>query len=350
MIPHLTLTVGNTWDNEFLDEVILLNKTSPHGIMVTELFGSLPFVTPTARSFDRLPSRDMDFLAKYVQKAHANNITIQWTLNQNCVGAVDQFSWPDLRKRITGLVELGIDHFIISHPLIMELIHNDFSLLHLEVSTIAAIESVEQLSAWHGLGANAVCGKHEINRNFKLLRVLTSAAHKLSMTYKVLATEACLHGPCIWRTSCYLASSHNSHRGPFDSWPFGRCEAARITDPVNWVKSPVILPQWMQTYMDFGVDSFKITGRTLPSSTTLAILKHYVEGEWGGNLLELVPGYSHLVTNPTNPAYPYISCRRLDEVGLLDHFVADGHRCPLRSCSQCRVCQKAYEYAERTVQ
>ena len=340
-------SVGNTWDNSSLDTIGDLNRKYRPQSEVVELYGSIPGITPTARAADRLPHREMGIpeIAVYVREARKLGIAIEWTLNSPYIGPTQDFGWDSLKSSLHSLYDVGIVRFVITHPLLMKLVRQELPGSVLEVSTIAEVESPEQVSAWHELGANNICGKHELNRNFEALWSIIGECHRLGMEYKVLANETCLPGPCVMRSSCYLASSVDSNRDLYNHWPFGYCERKRTENPSNLLRSKFILPQWIPLYSSIGVDTFKVTGRTLPSQVVLSILDKYMSLEWKGNLLDLFPGFSHLAG--TKPQGLFISCEEVDKQRFLQYFLDHGRLCSLKSCHRCRYCEAAYQKTRR---
>ena len=219
----LNLNAGNLWDNEYLDTVIRWNEEFHDTVQVKCLFGSIAELTPTARAADRLPYRSWDFIAEYVKKAQDHNIAIRYTLNQSCIGALQDFvkDWlARLRHDIRELHDLGIHEWTITSPLIMELLRPEFSDDFLEVSTISEVSTPEDMEQWKRLGANGVNISTSINRDFKAIEAIVNTG----TTASILVNEACLFR-CPWRRECYNLSSHNSERAEalFGFDPFRRC-------------------------------------------------------------------------------------------------------------------------------
>ena len=338
------LNAGNIWDNDYLDRVIEWNKEFHDTIQVKALFGSVAGMTPTARSFDRLPSRPWEFTCKYVDKCINNNIAVRYTLNQSCIGSTDdfKFSWEtNLKSDVTRLHNIGVHEWIITSPLLVELMRDLLPDDFIEVSTIAEIATAEDARRWLDLGADGVNISTSINRDFQAIKSIVDAGMEVS----ILANEACLYR-CPWRRECYNLSSHNSHRSSelFYWYPFKRCTEVRLASPVEWLKSRLVLPQWMKTYQDLtGANWFKVAYRTHPIETALPMLRAYMEQDFQGNLLELWPTISHLGNTIDPKDRDVIPVDRLEACNFLQHFIDHGKACSLTECKDCRYCHGVYQ-------
>ncbi len=342
----IEFNAGNIWSDEYIDKVIDLNNTHTD-TKVTSIFGSVAHLTPTARSFDRIPFIDHDDLENYIDKARSNNIHVRYTLNTSCIGSIQEFksNWEkSLKDIVIRLHKMGVDQWTITSPLLMLLMAELFPSDMLEVSTIAEVSNPENLTRWHMLGANAVCLSTSINRNMMQLNTVAKKAKELHMDISLLANEACLLR-CPFRRECYNLSSHDSFRGSqyFDNYPFKNCNLIRMDNPVEWVKSRMIMPQWISAYKNV-TNKFKIAFRTHPYEVAVPMLTKYMDLYHGGNYLDMWPTVSNL-GNTAEPANTlYISCEKLDRMGFIDAALVRGHKCDSIHCGKdCVLCYKALE-------
>lgn len=337
------LNVGNLFTDSYLDKVIELDSAKGP-IHIRSLYGSLAYMTPTARSFDRLPTKDQVLLERYVNRAHQAGVAIRWTLNQSCIGSLQQFShvWEEngLKATILSLYNMGIWQWTVTSPLLVELIQDLCPNPFIEVSTICEVSSIQELETWAELGIAAVNLSTKINRNFDTLKSLQTYAENLGIRLSLLTNEACLYA-CPWRRECYNLSSHNSSRAPelFGMYPFSRCNAIRLEDPVEWLRSRMILPQWVETYVKHtGINHFKVAFRTHPEEVAIPILQAYMQKHWGGNLLDLWPSIAELAGTEEPKEQTFIPCAGLDRLGFLEHFISN--QCG--GCSECDYCTSVY--------
>lgn len=338
------LNCGNLWTHSYLDKVIELNKQHKD-VQVKSLFGSIANLTPTARSFDRIPNRDWHFIDNYVAKARLNNIDIRYTLNQSCIGPIQEFKeYFDsvLKSTLHALHGINVEQWTVTSPLLVEILKNMFPDDFIEVSTIAEVSTVEEARRWRAIGAEGVNVSTSINRDFKRLRDINDV---VALNASVLCNEACLFR-CPWRRECYNLSSHDSRRGEelFGFYPFRRCNEVRLLHPEEWLKSRLVLPQWLSMYAEStGIRWFKIAYRTHPEEVAIPLLEAYMNMYFGGNLCALWPTISHLGNTPEPKDTTFISCRMLDDLKFIEKWFS-GDECSSHLCGiDCRYCHTMYE-------
>jgi len=352
----IRLKAGNLWKHEFLNRVIELNRMyEDKDVQITSLYGSLHNFTASARCDSRVPSYDIDYVRDYVRKAKKNNINIRWTLNESCIGSMQDFEscvWPEYYNTIRTLWDIGIHEYTVASPLLATLLN---SILpspadrFIEISTIAEVSSVAELDRWLDLGVNGVNVSIMINRDLTTLYDIFKYSNRHNIEVTLLANEACLW-KCPYRRECYNLSSHNSDIGPFRNYPFNRCNVERIVNPSEWIKARMILPQWMKRYeSDIGIHNFKVTGRTSSMDIIIPILVAYMEGDYKGNLLDLWPTIAPIADTIEPKDSAFISCKALDEMYLYEHFISSGYLCASKDCEVCGYCEAVYNAASQPV-
>lgn len=294
-MSNLLLKVGCNFDPELLDKLAALNAKYPNNrVRVGELYGSLPSVNPigTARPSFRLQDGDETFLQEYVKKATANNFVINYTLNTSMVDPRELLKHEqEIAKFLQWLQDIGVRRVTIAHPLVAQLVSTHCS-LPMELSTILQIRHPRQLETFKKRypQIDKLCIDVFANRDKELLESFDAIGQKLKIRMEVIANEFCIF-ECIDRNQCYDFHALNltlDETKLFGRYPMGRCIANRITEPIEWLFARFILPQWMHAYYNkFGIDSFKVTGRTHPTSFILKVCEAYITEQYTGNLLEL---------------------------------------------------------------
>jgi len=291
----MLLKIGCNFDLELIDQLAALNTKYPNSrAKVGELYGSLPSVNPigSARPNFRLKDGDQTFLADYVKKANANGIVINYTLNTS---AVDPRQLIKTEKEIASflqwLQDIGVRRVTVAHPLVAQLVSTHSS-LPMELSTILQIRHPRQLETFKKRypQIDKICIDVFANRDKEKLHILEDIGRKLKIRLEVIANEFCIF-ECIDRNQCYDFHALNltlDETKLFGRYPMGRCISNRIIDPIEWLYARFILPQWMDTYYHkFGIESFKITGRTHPTAFVVKVSEAYMQESYTGNLLEL---------------------------------------------------------------
>lgn len=345
------LNAGNLFDFDYLFAVIALNKKYKD-VQVKSLFGSIAALTPTARAIDRLPYCDWAFLDRYIHEANKAGISTRWTLNASCIGSVQEFkkNWDGkLKEDVQELHNIGVHEWIVTSPLLVELLRNMFPEDFIEVSTIVEVATADQARHWQDLGADGVNISTSINRDFPTISSIADTDIKVS----ILANEACLFN-CPWRRECYNLSSHNSQRSDelFGFYPFSRCNAVRFEHPEEWIKARMVLPQWMSFYQEVSrVNWFKIAYRTHPKEVGLPMLEAYMSQNYEGNLLDLWPTIAVLGNTDEPKEKTYISCKKIDDLKFLSQiFVMSTKQkqCSRENCGDsCKFCHYVYNYAKK---
>ena len=344
----ISLNVGNLWSSTYLDKVIELNKQYGDTVRVDSLFGSIAGLTPTARAADRIPYRDWNFLDHYIDKARKNNIKIRYTLNTSCLGSIQTFKhdWDSkLKADIQELHSIGVNEWTVTSALLIQLLREMFPSDFIEVSTIYEMTSPLEADHLMRLGANGVNLSTSINRRPSAIEHIMKTGIRVS----VLANEACLFG-CPWRRECYNLSSHDSQRSEelFGNYPFAYCNNYRMENPVEWVKSRMVLPSWMSLYQEkFGIKCFKVAYRTHPYDVAIPILEYYMSQHDPTNLLDLWPTIAKLGGTEEPRDSCFISTAVVkDELSAL---LSAGEHCGSKTCgvygNGCRVCHKLYDRA-----
>lgn len=288
----IKLMCGNNWDEELLDGYIELNKKYEHnGVVINEMYGSLvDNPLGTARPDYRIQDKSFVMFERFVDKANRFGIKINYTLNTSCIGSLEEFAKKEhsIIRFLQHLESTGVHRVTVAHPLIIELV-NQHTGLSVELSTIFEIDSTAALKGFAGK-IDKVCIKLAKNRDFMFLKAMKMEADKHNIHLELLANEFC-YIYCIDRAACYNLHGHTKTKTTlYNNYPMGRCILKRYQEPVEWIKAPFILPQWMSWYADnnnVGIRHFKITGRTHPTPYLLWVVEQYMQRSYRGNLLKL---------------------------------------------------------------
>ncbi len=170
---------------------------------------------------------------------------------------------------------LGIRRFTIYSPYIM--LHYHFN-TNIEISTIHNNTNINNIigTAVTHPKIDKVCLPIYSNRNFKRLKKIVPILKRMGVNPELILNEFCTsyNNVCMYRTECYNLQSHEFN----GNYPFDLCSKARESNPSYWLKAPFILPQWMNYYYhNYGIENFKLTGRTLPTPNILRVIEYYME-------------------------------------------------------------------------
>jgi collagenase-like PrtC family protease len=288
--------VGCNFDLALIDGLADLNvKYHDKAWQITELYGSLPSVNPigTARPTFRLKDADEKYLALYVKTAQDCGIGLNYTIN---VSAVDprvlKEHETEIKTFLDYLFDIGVARVTVAHPLVGQMVNDLCSRMPIELSTILQIRHPRQLEQLKERcpSIQKICLDVFMNRDQDKLGAFKDVARHLGITLEMIVNEFCIY-ECPDRNPCYDLHALNLTKEDvklFNHYPMGNCIRERMTQPIEWLWARFILPQWVHDYYDkFNIQSFKITGRTHPTSYIMRVTEAYMSGQYDGNLVEL---------------------------------------------------------------
>ena len=348
----LSLNVGNTFDLNYLQEIVKLNQECKN-IQVKEMYGSVSSILNSVRPNYRVPDRSKSFLAEYVALAWGAGIETNYTFNRSCFGHIKNI-WDSriaIQKDIDYLTEIGVKRFTVASPLLIEF----FRFPKIELSTILVQLTIKQIYGLAKLSdtIDKVCVPIYLNRDFTRLLRIKKLLEDSDIKIELIVNEFCVaeSGICVRRDECYNTQSHDGNPEKcFDNYPAGQCIKAREHDPVNWLRAPFILPQDMTVYNKMGIEYFKVTGRTHSSDSIFKVVSAYMKQSFNGSLCELwgIPLeriYNELGYHPIDIPVKYLG--RFLEMWL----VTPEHRCMDEVCGiDCNYCRDVYNIVAKEVE
>lgn len=293
---EISFKVGCNFDLSLLDALSSLNMRYGRGDWgIRELYGSLPSVNPigTARPAFRLQDHDEAYLKTFVSTALSMGIGMNYTIN---VSAVDPRELKEheheIERFLSYLLSIGVVRVTVAHPLVAQLVYTLCPPMPIELSTILQIRHPRQLEQLKERcpSIQKLCIDVFMNRDqAKLIELTTTAAH-LGISLEMIVNEFCIY-ECADRNQCYDLHALDLSKDEtklYGHYPMGNCIRQRIMKPIEWLYARFILPEWVRTYSSrFGIQSFKITGRTHPTPYIERVTEAYMSEHYAGNLLEL---------------------------------------------------------------
>jgi hypothetical protein len=160
---------------------------------------------------------------------------------------------------------------------------------------------------YEDLGADCIALQPLVmNRNFAGLKAIRGA---VKYDLQLIANSNCL-------LECPMTPYHNvglSHasqtgsKGFFIDYCLLRCLTRKLSDPVNYVKSPWIRPEDTHHYEAIGYTSFKILERDAPTATLVKRTRAYHDRTYDGNLIDIVQCYGFKdARSSTQPKRPWL--------------------------------------------
>jgi len=285
---EIKLMVGTNYDIILLPYFSMLNdKYAQNNVRIAEVYGSIRAfdLFGTARPTYRVPDIPLNDFISQVNMFRQNNIGVNYTDNTPIV-VKNEININKLKRDLVFMSDIGITRITVAHPLAMELI-SKYSDIPIEVSTIYRANTAYQIRELlrRAPNINKICLDVAQNRNYELIKKLV----KEGITIELLANELCITN-CADRVQCYnehAQTATNEDSAMFKRYPIGNCTTLRYNNPVEWTRARFILPQSMEYYGQYGIDHFKITGRTHPTRYIKWITEQYMKRNFTGNLVEL---------------------------------------------------------------
>ncbi len=360
---RLELKLGCNFDPNLLESIKRLNDLSEKA-KVAEFYGSIRrHHRLTARPAFRLPDIPLAELQDYVARCRENCIGFDYMLNTPYLGSKKHVvsQSPKIVRTVRALEAAGVAAITVATPVMATLVREASPSVGLGVSTVAHINTVAQIEAWHEhYRINRVCVDLWKNRSIRFLKSAAAFCHENDIALTVLANEFCYVGSslgggsygthCIFRDSCYLCHAENITAEDDKLWgwyPMALCIESR-GNLGSWLKARFIRPEDVSKYQEIGVACFKVTGRTGTTEYILRVAEAYLKGVWPGNLLELwKPLESIHSPRLEDQAIPPIGIPndRLD--GFVDFwFKNPDHECANLRCGvECRYCDEFWSEA-----
>ncbi len=201
-----------------------------------------------------------------------------------------------LVEYIQWIVDIGADNVIISIPLLIQLVHEQFPKLKIRVSTVSHVNSVNRAKFYAMMGVNEMTPDVMINRDFKTLEKMQKALKKYSCDLVLLLTDGCLF-QCPHRHYHYNTLGHASQtfqqfeRNYIDTCIIN-CSIIKFSNREEAIKTRWIRPEDLSHYEAIGIDKFKIAGRRMSTEWILRAVKAFSDRKYKGNLIDIIQGFT----------------------------------------------------------
>ncbi len=342
----MKLSVGFNWQTKLIKELGDLNKRYTPNI-VEEVYASLPDDPfGSAREKGRLGQQTFNEVKKAIAVAKDNNIAINYLLNSPTITPFHKKEVNIARKYLERLVKLGIDSFTVAAPFLIDNLHAWFGSIKIDISSVANVSSIEEIRFYTNRCIRRIKLPIDLNRDFKFIEVLKSEYG--TPPIELIVNECCLlHCPMRAHHLIVQGLTYYGRTIPSDypySWCFGKMFPKGLIS-ADLLKAPWIRPVDIARYEKYGLEHFKITGRTMPvewiTKTTETYLARCQEVDLV-TLFPIVPG--ELRFEGSKRLLPKLASSKLDN--LIDHFENSKPECRLSCGKSCRYCDSFQQIAK----
>jgi len=348
----MKICLATNWDDRLLEGIDNLNRRYKDG-KVHEVFGSYQTnVVGSGRPSLILPEVTPERARDHIELAQSLGLEFNYLINASCMG--NREFHPKYHRQLLDyldeVVKLGADSVTISLPFLMEVVRDQYPDLGIKTSTYSIVNSVRKAVFFEELGADRIILANSIRRDFGLIKDIRKA---VKADLEILVNCACLY-QCPYEIFHNNTSSHASqtsnaeYGGHYTQYPMFRCNLHRLSDPVEFLRSPWIRPEDVGKYLKLGIEFIKIGGRHKDTPWLLNCAEAYLARRYDGNMFDLlgesILGYfqhSPLNKKPLDPLEIYIDNQGLE--GFLDFFEEGNCK------GDCTICTYCQEWAEKAV-
>jgi len=281
------ITIPCHWDKEVIWKI--LSQNSPgRGITVKEVYGVLAKGGPVGhgRSSKAVVQVTPEDAVAFVRFLHAEGLKFTYLLNAPFHFHQDSEQKRQLDQYLDWILgELKPDALMISSHELMQCVRQRDKEVDIHVSTIASVKDTEGLVKFMDVKPVRLVAHHDVGKIWQNLERLVDFGRKNNVAIELMTTESCLF-QCPNRERHY---EHLARKGASDT-PFHlTCNATKFTHPREFLMAGgVIRPEDVSLYEELGINCFKLTGRSKPSTWLPETASAYQKREYGGNLIRLL--------------------------------------------------------------
>jgi len=274
-------------------DLSLINRINPE--YVAELYGKLA-VDPIGggRAGYYLHNVSKRKAKEYIKEIHRNKLKFNYLINASCLSNKEftKNGYSEIRRFLDWINFIEADSVTVASPYLTQIIKKFYD-FKISISAFARINSLERVRFWEDLGADSLTlSEIDLNRDFKKLRKIREYT-KLNL--RLIANNICLlHCPMESSHSNFSSHASQSFQKNITLLDYFRrfCHFKMLLNPEEIIKSGWIRPEDVKYYEDIGIDNLKLVDRRIDAQSILNIYNAYINREYKGNLIDLLPGFN----------------------------------------------------------
>ena len=347
----MQLLVPTNWDP---DLIVPLSKLEAdvqiYGVLPSSMIGS----GGTGPDNVRMVANEVE---EYIEQANSAGLKFDYLLNAPSMSNMewDENTHQELLMHLDWITNVGADSVTVTIPYLVELIKRQFPQLKVRVSTIAHINSVARAKFFESLGADSITLDINVNRSFGALKAIRNT---VGCELTVLTNNLCLY-QCPYEYYHHdglghASQNYNPHKGSYVDYCVLRCTLDRLRDVSQVIKCRWVRPEDIHIYEEIGIDTFKISGRAMPTERILRAATAYSSRHYQGNLYDIL----NVITPRTGSVSFTSTGEQSNGVGSPPGFYIDNQgpegftdffrkQSCASGCSHCDYCQRI---ADRVIQ
>lgn len=291
----MKISLATNFDDSLIDKIKEYPIYEVYGKIKNDFIGG-------GRPNNELTDIEIEKFEKHVKKVRDSGIKFNYLLNGSCLSNREQDeNWQNRFKVfLIYLSDIGVNALTVSNPFILQFVKKYFkNNFTVRVSTFACVDSYIKAKYWEDMGADYICADFvKINRDFSELKYMVDHLKKAKI--EILVTNSCLKNcPMIYTHTTGLshASGSETNKNSYEDWGLYFCQKKELEDLSEYIKSPWVRPEDIKYYEKIGIENFKITERDFPTEELVKRVKAYANGNYDGNLLDLIQGHGVVADN-----------------------------------------------------
>lgn len=248
-----------------------------------------------------LPYLDKSRVREHVSEVHKHGLKFNYLLNATCLGNSEwSANWQKrTRSLLDWLGSIGVDAVTVGIPYLLELVKKCYPALQAKVSVCAQVSNSFQAKYWEDLGADEISlAPWSLNRDFEFLSRIRGA---VKCRLQIYANTRCLSG-CPFVQHHYSSISHSSASNGarnefFIDYCRYSCAFLALSEPWRIIASSWVRPEDLHYYEEAGINSVKLSDRSMETEHIRRIVEAYTAERYDGNLMDLFTSPSKSLGN-----------------------------------------------------
>lgn len=317
-----------------VDEIKSIVEKSSEKINI-EFYGSLNptnFLMDGRGESELTPTVDYDTLKYNVNYIQSKGFNFNYLINAPFYNNIEltRLGYKNILNHIEYLhSELNINTFTVANIILAEIINTNFKGVDVYISTIAGIDAISQVVDLKNKKFKKVVLKENRIRDFKFLQEVANIG---GIEIELILNNHC-YQDCVYRDLHYLSLTS---KVPVNSYNYDFFTNSCLhRNAIEFLKVPIIRPEDIDTYINIGIQNFKVEGRTnIEKSNLTKFVQAYIDRNYEGNIVELL--YCFNTTFGSQYENFVIENKNLD--GFLEFFIKEPYHCDLQCKYNCNYC------------
>lgn len=312
---------------EYVDFIAFLNTECNNSSKIDEIYLSPPMSSTLHVRYIDNKNIGWDEFANFVAYAKQNDLAINAILNAPYINVEEN----KIIEHLNIIADCGVKYITVSNPYLLHLINKEKINLLTILSTVSGINSKESFKQWNAFKPSRIVLNCDLNRNISELKSIIELAET---ELEIIVNLDCIR-ECSLSSFHYIYSSCKQKYGTKNIYR-DFCSRIRLSNLVEYVKSPWILPEHCHFYHEIGIKKFKIAGRNFPFPELKKLITYYLLGKSPDNLSNLFrPERKLAFRNGDKELFVKLKREEFIKEEFIKHFLSG--KCNLK-CANCNFC------------